>query len=293
MQIVPYHPRHGEAVAELYQRATQSLPHCRFMPSQQHIIAALAHPQPEHTQILVAEEGGLARAWAALLDRGADEDGRHEAELTALFVDGAAAGRLLVEAITSEARARGAQRLVAFPPDQLHNPITAYNAGWSGLSDRLTLIARLLARQGFTPFQRELLLEWRGEGAFPAPPAEPPGVSVTTRSGRHGATELAAQVAGEVAGTCEFSTLAAVSDDPAAQRWGYVWGLYVNKGMRRRGLGRFLMLRALAHLSALGCGGCWLTTDATNWPAQTLYLALGFEVVDASTCFRKDVAGNV
>ena len=47
------------------------------------------------------------------------------------------------------------------------------------------------------------------------------------------------------------------------------------------------MLRALGHLRRLGCDTCWLTTGADNWPAQPLYLALGFEIVDCSASYRK------
>jgi ribosomal protein S18 acetylase RimI-like enzyme len=93
-------------------------------------------------------------------------------------------------------------------------------------------------------------------------------------------------------GVCDYGRLdERVSDDPAAAQWGYIWGLDVVEPMRRRGIGRLLMHRALAHLSAQGCRGCWLTTDATNWPAQALYLTLGFEVVDASTCFGRTLPG--
>jgi ribosomal protein S18 acetylase RimI-like enzyme len=46
---------------------------------------------------------------------------------------------------------------------------------------------------------------------------------------------------------------------------------------------------ALTELGAQEYGGVWLTTGAGNWPAQAMYLALGFVVVDGSTCFHKDL----
>jgi ribosomal protein S18 acetylase RimI-like enzyme len=152
-------------------------------------------------------------------------------------------------------------------------------------------VAQLLARNRFTPFHRELLLERSGAWSPATPEQEAPGVTVTTRIDARVGTAAVAHVADQEAGVCDYGLLERISDDPAAAQWGYIWGLDVVESMRRRGIGRLLMHRALAHLSAQGCRGCWLTTDATNWPAQALYLALGFEVVDASTCFRKELPG--
>lgn len=42
------------------------------------------------------------------------------------------------------------------------------------------------------------------------------------------------------------------------------------------------MLRALADLRARSREWCWLGTGADNWGAQSLYLALGFTVVDGT-----------
>ena len=50
--------------------------------------------------------------------------------------------------------------------------------------------------------------------------------------------------------------------------------------------------RSLADMANDGDEGCWLTTGATNWGAQRLYLSLGFEVVDASTSFRHENAAK-
>jgi len=55
----------------------------------------------------------------------------------------------------------------------------------------------------------------------------------------------------------------------------------------RRQIARYLLTNALAALAGTGWAGCWLTTGGANWPALTLYLSLGFEIVDTSTCFRK------
>ncbi len=35
--------------------------------------------------------------------------------------------------------------------------------------------------------------------------------------------------------------------------------------------------------------GCWLTTGADNWEAQPMYLLLGFEIVDTSACYTRQL----
>jgi ribosomal protein S18 acetylase RimI-like enzyme len=159
------------------------------------------------------------------------------------------------------------------------------------LSDRVGLVAHLLARHGFTPFHRELHLEYTGAWYSPAPVTAPPGISLVRRIEARGQAIVAALGAEREVGTGEYSLLTRISDDPEAAQWGYIWNLEVAEGVRRQGIGRYLMSCALADLSVQGCRGCWLTTEATNWPAQALYLALGFAVVDGSTCFRRDLQG--
>jgi hypothetical protein len=89
------------------------------------------------------------------------------------------------------------------------------------------------------------------------------------------------------AGICLFMLLSKHSDHPEANAWGYVDWLHVAEAQRRRGLGRYLMTWTLQRLWEQGCCGCWLTTGANNWPAQPLYLSLGFEILDTSSSWEK------
>jgi ribosomal protein S18 acetylase RimI-like enzyme len=291
MQIVALQPEHLGALVALYRRVTGSAPHCRFTPSHAAFADALLRPARAGTEIVVAVDADVPRGFAALLDRAPTDESQRDAELTALFVDGAQAGQLLLDAAVARARDLGAERLVAFPSEHFHGPIRAYNAGWSGLSDRLGTVAHLLGRNGFIPFHRELHLEGTRERYATAPAPEPPGIVFDVRSLTDGTTVIAAVVGDREVASCEYSGLDRISDDPPAAQWGFIWGLWVDEDMRRRGIARCLMYHALADLNGRGCTACWLTTEATNWPAQALYFALGFDVVDGSTSFRKDLQG--
>jgi ribosomal protein S18 acetylase RimI-like enzyme len=289
MDIVALDPSHIEAVVTLYQRAIRSVPHCRFVPSRQACISALQSAAAERGPLFVAVDAGVPRGFAALNDHGETVEGWRTAEITALFIDDVVAGNPLLDAVTTWAHAREVQRLFAFPATHFHCPFPGYNGGWDGLSDRVRLVAQLLTRRGFTPFHRELHMEYAGARHASAPLSAPQGIRVVQRTAAQGQVVAAAFNAEREVGICEYSRVTRISDAPGAEKWGFVWNLEVAKAERRRGIGRYLLSFALTELSEQECCGVWLTTEAGNWPAQTMYLALGFVVVDGSTCFRKDL----
>jgi ribosomal protein S18 acetylase RimI-like enzyme len=289
MRVVPYRPEQAPALYDVYRRMTAGVAHCRFAPSAASFAQDLSAPM-QGTQLLVADDGGAAVGFAALLQTANRTDRPTVAEITALFAADELADQALVEACIAIARNQGVDRLTAFDDEHSHCPIPAYNAGWSGLSDAMPRAARVLARAGFVPYHRELHLSCPLDRQGPlAVAAHLPALTlfadpVADRSEEH---TLRALLGGERVGVCVYSTLAHLSDDAAASRWGYIVWLHVEEAYRRRGVARYLLTNALATLAAAGCTGCWLTTGGANWPALTLYLSLGFEIVDTSTCFRK------
>ncbi len=68
MQTVPFGPLHVPALYEIYGRAISAAAHCRFMPSVERFGHGLTHPARPGTRLLVAEDAGVARGFAALLD---------------------------------------------------------------------------------------------------------------------------------------------------------------------------------------------------------------------------------
>jgi ribosomal protein S18 acetylase RimI-like enzyme len=289
MHSVALDPSHIEAVVTLYQRAIRSVPHCRFVPSRQAFTTALQRTAAERGPLLVALDAGVPRGVAALNDRDETIEGRRTAEITALFVDEIDAGDLLLDAVATWAHAREVKRLLAFPATHFHCPFPGYNGGWDGLSDRVGLVAQVLTRHGFIPFHRELHMEYAGAWYPSGPLSAPQGIRVVQRTVAQGQVVAAAFDGEREVGECVYSPLTRISDGPGAEKWGFVWNLEVVEAERRRGIGRYLLSFALTELCAQQCRGVWLTTEAGNWPAQALYLALGFVVVDGSSCFHKDL----
>ena len=284
IQIVEPQAAHAAALRQIYLSATSAAPHCRFAPDVERFAECLISPRVTPTRIFVAEQRGMPQGFAALVRMKSEGDGAERDAITALFFADPSAGQALLDAC--EAQAPG--ELLAFPADHGHCPIAGYNGGWDGLPDRIPAVAQLLARNGYTPYYRELSLICDLARFVPEPVDPPVGVDLRESVGEFGKSYyiLHALAGQREAGQCHYITLAEMQD-PNAARTGYVWWLHVEPEVRRRGIGRYLMQRTLDHMRRLGCDTCWLTTGADNWPAQPLYLALGFEIVDCSASYRK------
>ena len=285
MQTVSYQPAHLPGVYNVYRLTTAKVPRCRFIASLTYTGRALAGAEQAGTSLLVAEDQGTVQGFATfrpVVPSPADDV--PQLEITGLFTPHEATATVLLEACLS--RAEGARRLVAFPAEHGHCPVPAYNAGWDGLSDQLPSIARVLARHGFAPTYRELHLECAAPYFPPAPLPPPPGITLVEGT-QDGYLSVRAMAGDQEAGICLSMRLSKYSDHPAADAWGYVDWLHVAEAQRRRGLGRYLMTWTLRRLWEQGCRGCWLTTGAGNWPAQPLYLSLGFEILDTSSSWEK------
>lgn len=284
MQIVRYEAAYLSGAYEAYCKATAHVPHCRFIPSLDYVGRAFAQAEQAGVSLLVAEDHSAVQGIATLRAVTPAKESVPQLEITGLFAPEEATAAFLLEACLSQAA--GARRIVAFPDEHGHCPVPSYNAGWDGLSDQMPAVARLLARCGFTPTYRELHLECTAPHFPPQPTPTPPGITMVERADDN-YLSVRAMVDDQEAGVCLFIVLSKYSDHPEANSWGYIDWLHVEEAQRRRGLGRHLMTWALRRLWEQGCHGCWLTTGASNWPAQPLYLSLGFEIIDTSSSWQK------
>src|SRR5262245_2442584 len=169
IQIVEPQTAHAATLHEIYLSATSAAPHCRFAPDVERFAECLTSPRSSTTRVLVAESQGAPQGFAALSRiKGADKGAERDA-ITALFFARPAVGQALLDAC--EAQVSG--EILAFPADHGYCPIAGYNGGWDGLSDRIPAVAQLLARNGYTPFYRELSLICDLAGVEPMSDAAP------------------------------------------------------------------------------------------------------------------------
>ncbi len=77
-----------------------------------------------------------------------------------------------------------------------------------------------------------------------------------------------------------LSAVAYLHPDKPVELW--INEVGVHEDVHRRGLGRQLVLAALDHGRALGCGSAWVLTNSGNRAARGLYAACGGEATPAA-----------
>lgn len=295
MKIVPVRADHIDSLWELYRAQVANVPHCSLLPERarfgEELLGVTTGRQslyrpPQQATVLVAEDAGTAQGVATLATYLDDDDCPQQA-ITGLFFANPVAGGQLVQAC--EAQAHG-WPLLAFPSSHGNTIIQSYNAGWDGLSDRIPQVAHLLAQCGYQPYMRELHLSKLLSQPLKTPVTLSASLRLTLPKAQihyPGAMLVRVMDGENAAGICSYNTLQPLTNHRDGHKVGYIGWLHVEDAYRRRGIAQALMTDVLARLTTQGCEQCWLTTAADNWPAQTLYLALGFAVVDCSASFRK------
>ncbi len=288
LEILPY-DGDAEGVLRLYADATASVPHS-FPASLPEVAAWLEgrSARLESESIAIAREGGEIVGLARYGRGGPDARpeswftvGPGEGILETLLVrpgDREAAELLLTRA-DADLRAPASEVTWAFE-DELGPPFS--HGGFGQISATMATPLECLCRHGFTAHAGELHLVL-DRLAAPPPGRAPAGISVTTHRLDAGEWALEAHGPdGAHASQCVWAPVSLKSRCPVARRVGYVWWLGVDDGFRGRGLGRHMMRCAFQHMRDNGITAVWLTTGAANYVAQSLYLSLGFRVVDYS-----------
>jgi ribosomal protein S18 acetylase RimI-like enzyme len=287
MNVLPLSPSHLPELYSIYRTVTARAAHSRFVPSFERFSHALSEPKYNATKLFVAEDQGKALGFAAYEPRSATENGLARASITALFSEHEDAAQALLSELLTMANQFQVQQLEAFPAHHFHCPVPGHNAGWDALSDTMPMIARVLARNGFMPTYRELLMICDFKRFPPSDGEVPEGLSLRKRVPTMGGWELLPHIGQQRVGSVTYGTLAQLVDHEEANQVGYLWGISVIQPMRRRGIARYLTRRVMTHFYELGCSECWLSTGAQNFTAQPLYLSLGFEVADATVSFQR------
>lgn len=287
MNVLPLNSDHLPELYSIYRTVTARAAHCRFVPSFERFSLALSEPRYSATKLFVAEEQGKALGFAAFEPRSPTENDLSRASITALFSEHEEVAQTLLQELLKLADQFQIQQLEAFPEHHFHCPVPGYNAGWDALSDTMPMIARVLARNGFVPTYRELLMICDFKRFPPSDGEVPEGLSLRKRVPAMGGWELLPYIDQQRVGSVHYDTLARLVDSEDANKVGYIWGISVIQPMRRRGIARYLTRRVMTHFYELGCSECWLSTGAQNFPAQPLYLSLGFEVADTTVSFRR------
>lgn len=289
MPVRPLRPDDLPGLHSLFRDLTAPLPH-QAAPTLAEFAQAFGEKPPHlrDSLVLVAEAAGSLRGFLRV-GRCHPTPGRWtlaaagEGTLFGPFVrpEHTAAGAELLDAALQYTRTCGIPLAYAFDPGEgVGTPF--YNSGWSGLSERLPQIVRLLTERGFQVRARELCLS-RSALPLPEPQSSPPSFHLATERHAPNKHSLRLYEGTFYAGACHYSPLhPSRSANEAAASIGYIDGLGVPEAYQGRGFGRLLLVQALHGLAALGCHEVWLTTNSDNFRAQNLYFSVGFALVDSA-----------
>lgn len=301
VEIVPYEPEMAPALTALYNRGMLGVPHC--YPAAVEVVSACLSGGTEAQrkmplqarQVLVALDGASVKGFVHLgIGRERHRDTEEKGILRFLWAGPGyrVAGRALLEAAEEVLRKRGMQQIAAFP--QAHR-YPFYHLPYAYLSDRLWHIGALLAMAGYQTTQGEVFLGWRDYPAIELTPTSmPTKVTVHWRGeeGKRPGVAVCADQGERRVGICCCAPLANWTDVPETQDWCFVDWVCVEEDVQGQGLGKHLLQRALVEMREAGFRHTAISTDWRNYQAALFYTNLGYQVLDWTHGYERDLASR-
>jgi GNAT superfamily N-acetyltransferase len=290
MEIIEFQPELAGALARCYNETLADVPY--FLPAQPEWFAeplASRHQQCAEEQIFAAQEDGDAVGFvhvgvAAPADKQYDLPGEPGVIRALCYRPGRRlAGAALLDAAERWARDRGRTETVAGDERfmYLFSPV-------GSLSERVSHVPPLLRLAGYQTAACDVTLHW--------PDFEPPAVrrpdlefelvyeEGETRPRRH--VLLHAMQGDDEIGDCKMYWLGMPQYRPQFLDWCYC-GIGVAGDLQGRGLGKYLLSRALAAMREQGAKHTLLLTHDDNYLAQLFYANFGYRFLDRTFSFRK------
>jgi len=288
--IVPYTRERAAAVTKAYNALIRPAPHCYPVDAETFHAAAAAACTGGSSYDLVHDE----RASVAL--RGTDVLGfvhtavgyrwPNEPQETGIVrflwyrAGERSTGQALLDSTESTLRAQGMTDVAAFP--QIHRYSFHYLSS-AYLSDRLGHVAALLGMNGYQRTAGEVYFDWRDLPLVEPTPAQVEAeITLEWKPGAGrlpGLTVHAHQGETEV-GVCMCVSCAEYNVAGEDHDWAFTKWLGVVEELRGRGLGKYLLQRALRELRGIGYRHAAISTALHNYRAALLYSNLGYQVVD-------------
>ena len=290
MTITRYDPAMASELASAYNRLIRPVPHC-YPIGPADFAAAVAgakteknDDKPLHSQAAyVATEGGAMLGFVDVGVRPGGEPGEQSQGMVRFlwYERGQrATGQALLEAAETHLRHCGVKQVTAF---HAHYSYDFYHVQSAYLSDRLDHVEALLGVNGYKRVAGEVFLDWPDfEPTEPDPTDVEADISShwREREGRRPAVILSAHHDGRQIGECRCGRIGDYSDDEAARDWFIVHWLWTAKEVRRRGLAKHLLQRALVEMHGAGYRHSTISTAWDNHRASLFYGNVGYHVVD-------------
>ena len=297
MKVLPYDSSMLPEVTLAYNTAVAGVPHC-YPVDQQELASALcpgAHEGRYCDQVLVAadDETTVGFVHVAIV-RAELRDWADYGMIRFLYYTPGrrSAGDALLTAAEDHVRGRGVTRILAFHQDHKY---AFYHLPQAYLSDRLGHVHGLLGLRGYVRANAEVFMDWPDytpvESAIPDVGVD---VSVVLRwengqGKRPDLTVVANCDQEEEIGVCANCSSGRPWWPPEAEDWLHTHWISVGEPYRRKGLGRYMLQRALKEMHDVGYRHAAISTDWRNFPAMLFYTNCGYHVVDWTYGLARDL----
>jgi GNAT superfamily N-acetyltransferase len=303
MKVQPLVPAMLGELTGVYNESVSGIPHCHSVDEsdfQSEIAPALGgptvHDQLHSEEVFVAVEAGRIVGFVHLaVVKPEKPEEQEQCHIRFLWHERGrrAAGEQLLRAADEYCRRHGLAQITAFLPDARYQ---FYHVSCACLSDRLDQIQALLALDGYLRIEGEVVLDWPNYEPTPPSPVEPElEIAFEQIPGRGRLPGLVARggVDGKEVALCRNVGMGKFSRDEAAQDWCFTTWLGVNDEFQGRGLGRFILRRALQEMHAIGYRHASISTDWKNHRAFVFYSNFGYRMADWTYGFRKSGLSGV
>lgn len=300
MVIKPYDSTMAEDLTSVYNDTIRDVPHCYPVGADELASALAASVGPHdavqermHSEsVLVAMENDAVLGFAHVAV-GRGEFGKDPERGVIRFLTyrrgHRSAGQALLDAGEDYLRQRGMSRVEAFLPEYGY---PFYQLHWSRASDRWDHIRGLLGWNGYAVHSGEVFMDWRD---FEPPSAGdvPSDTDVTLdwETGRGTMPNLTVKAlrGDEQLGYCACSSGGDYSRHADSQDWAFVRSLNVIDAEQGKGLGRYLIMRALSEMNVAGYRHAVISTSVDNYRAMLFYGNYGFRAVDWTQAFARNL----
>lgn len=297
MRVVPFTSEIAADVAAYFNEAISDLPHC--FPVAAHAFGQSVGGLLKHTRRLRRLEPDAA--FVAYRDdrpagfvhcapentRTGNPTDRGVIRFISFRKEDREAGQALLDEAHNYLERHGSKEIVAFKSAYRY---PFYHQLSAGLSDHWDHVQELFQANAYRRTGDEIHLEW---GNFE--PQEPPipsvkvDIEVIPLEGEHAlpGLHLKAFRNGMFVGECGNDPYAETRDLPELQDWFYIGWLGIEAPFRGKGLGKYLLLRSLVEMHALGYRHATLSCAKGNKVAFALYAGCGFRIFDRTAQFMR------
>jgi ribosomal protein S18 acetylase RimI-like enzyme len=298
MEIIQYDPTLLPDITVAYNDITRNVPHCYPVRSEdfEPVVAGVIHESEGHKRLhseaaFVARDGRSIRGFIHIGVKRPENGGKtEEGVIRFLWYERGCrgVGQRLLDAATEYFQARDVKTITAFSQDYRYR---FYHFDHAYLSDHLDHIQALLAFNGYRKAGGEIFLDWPNYYAVPTSSEIPAEFTFEWENGNGERPTgiVRAHQGGKEIGVCASVCGGEFSHMPEAQDWLFTTWLGVSDEFQGKGLGRYLLHRALQEMRGGGYRHASISTAWDNHRAFLFYSNYGYHVVDWTYGFRREL----